>query len=189
MRRTITRRRALLTGAVVGTGALGSIALGSGTAAATVSGDFQIPNGKTVLADSELQDVRLAASVDWGFSANAPMHKVELELHVGQTVETADLIARHTQDDLSKSSLTGSTNLNGSLMSASDFSIDDFRPSSGELRRTVVADLRLYVLRHGEVATEARQTTAFDVIVSKEELKVDTTLDATGEVTFTTESG
>lgn len=189
MRDSMTRRRVLVGAGAAATGTLGGIVLGSQNATATVQGDFQIPDSKAVLADSTLQDVRLSVDVDWSFNANARMHATELELYVGSTVDTAGLIARQTKDDLGTESLTGETTLNGSLMSAADFGIEDFRPTNGELRRTVVAELRFYVLRNEEVAVEARQQATFDVVVSEEELKVDTTLNATGNVTFTTETG
>jgi len=187
MREKLSRRSVVLGTGVAATGTLSSIILASQNASATVEGDFSIPNGETVLADQSLQDVRLAVDVNWGFDANADIHATELELYVGETVDTADLIARQTKDGLGKQSLTGETTLNGSLMSASDYSIDDFTPSSGELRRTVVADLRFYALRNEEVVAEAQQTTAFDVVVKDEELTVDMTVDATGEVSFETD--
>jgi hypothetical protein len=188
MRDSITRRRMLLGTGAAATGVFGSMIAGSQNATATVSGDFSIPDGTTVLADATLTDVRLEVDVAWGYEANAPMHAVELELYVGDTLDTADLIARHTKEDFSQAALTGEAELNGSLMSSSDFDIADFRPSNGQLRRTVVADLRLYVLRNEELVVDAAHTTAFDVVVNNEELQVDATLDATGEVTFNTES-
>lgn len=186
MREKLTRRRVLLGTGTAAAGTLGGITLSSSKASATVNGQFSIPNGTTTLADSQLRDVRMQVSTEWTYSANAPMSGLELELYVGETIDTADLIARHTREDLGKESLTGETELNGSLMSSSDFAIEDFQPSNGELRRTVVAELRLYVLRRGEVAAEARHQTTFDVVVRNEELQVETTLTATGDVSFTT---
>jgi len=171
------------------TGTLGGITLLSQNATATVDGDFSIPNGETVLADTTLQDIRLAVDVSWSFEANADIHATELELYVGETVDTADLIARQTNDDLGTTSLTGETTLNGSLMSSSDFSVEDFIPSNGELRRTVVAELRFYTLRNGEVAAEARQQATFDVVVKDEALTVDMSVNATGAVEFSTNDG
>lgn len=182
----MSRRRVLL-----GTGALaaattGSIALASDNASATVSGDFSIPDSQTVLADQSLQDIRLSADVSWSFEANAPIHGVELELHVGSTADTLDLIARHENTDIGTDALAGEQTLNGSLMSASDFSISDFEPSGGELSTSVVAELRFYAIRDGEVAAEARQTDTFAVTVSDEELQVNVTLGGTGSVEFQT---
>jgi len=187
MRKMATRRRVLLGTGVAATGTIGSIALASKNASATVDGTFEIPNGETILADTTLQDVRLAVTANWSFDANAPIHGTELELYVGETADTADLIARQTKDDLGKESLTGETELNGSLMSASDFSIDDFEPTNGELRRTIVADLRFYTLRNEEVVAEGQHTTTFDVVVKDEELQVDMSVNATGEVSFQTD--
>jgi len=186
MREELTRRRMLVGTGTAATGTLGGIALTSQNATATVDGTFEIPTGKTVLADTQLQDIRLEVIASWSFESNAPIHSTELELYVGKTVDTADLIARETKDDLSKESLSGETTLNGSLMSSSDFAITDFEPSNGELRRTVVADLRLYTLRNEEVVAEGRQTTTFDVVLKDEALQVEMDLSATGEVTFTT---
>ena len=71
-------------------------------------------------------------------------------------------------------------------MSTSDFGVSDFNPDSGRVTQTVVAELRFYVLRDGEVAAEALQRTTFDITVSAEELSVEMTMNATGEVEFTT---
>lgn len=186
MRKDITRRQALFgTGTLAVTGSIG-IATTTNNATATVTGDFSIPDGETVLADTTLQDVRLSCEATWGFQSNADLHGVELELHVGATVDTLDMIARYENTDLGTDQLSGEETLNGSLMSASDFSIDDFEPSNNELRRTVVAELRFYALRNGEVVADARQTDTFEVIVKDEELQVDMTLGGDGEVTFKT---
>ena len=163
------------------------IATSSNNASATVDGDFSIPNGETVLADQTLEDIRLSVDATWGYESNADIHGIELELHVGATTETPDLIARHTRDDLGTDELAGSETLNGSLMSASDFSIGDFEPSNGEVRRTIVADLRFYALRNGEVVADATHTEAFDVVVNDEELQVNVRLAGDGEVIFETE--
>jgi len=189
MRDKQTRRRILIGTGVAATGALGGIAFGSQNVSATVDGDFTIPNGETVLADQTLTDIRLSVDVAWGFEANADIHATELELYVGSMVDTADLIARQTKDDLGTTSLTGETTLNGSLMSSSDFSVEDFTPSNGELRRTVVAELRFYTLRNDGVVAEARQQATFDVVVNNEELTVDMSVTATGDVTFSTSDG
>ena len=184
-----SRRRVILgTGALVSAGTISSIALLSNNAVATadVSGEFSIPDGDAVLADADLTDIRLDVDVEWGFDANASVHEIELELLVGSTTETTDLIARHTSDEINTDSLTGTETLNGSLMSASDFSISDFEPSSGELRTSVVAELRFYATRNDEVVADASQVTTFSVVVSQEELRVDMSLDASGEVTFDT---
>ena len=182
----ISRRQAF-----VGTGALAAamtvgIATTSNEVSATVDGDFSIPDGETVLADQELQDIRLEVDAEYEFTSNAELHKIELELHVGATADTVDLIARHTRDDLGTDGLAGEETLNGSLMSASDFALGDFEPSDGELRRMVVADLRFYALRNEEVVADANHVESFDVVVKDEALQVDTTLGGTGEVTFTT---
>jgi len=186
MRKRISRRQFAFGTGTVATGALAGIAFGTQNATATVSGDFTIPNGETVLADTSLQDIRLSVDTSWSFNSNADIHAVELELHVGSTTDTLDLIARHTQDDMAKQDLTGSQTLNGSLMSASDFSISDFEPTSGELRKPVIAELRMYVLRNDEVVAEAFQTETFDVITKDEALTVDMSLGGTGEIEFTT---
>lgn len=186
MRDRMTRRRALIgTGTLAAATTVGIVAT-SDNATATVSGEFNVQNGETVLADAVLEDVRLSCDVDWQFSANAPMHAVELELHVGASADTLDMIARYEDTDLGTDDLAGEDTLSGSLMSADDFSIRDFRPDGGELRRTVVAELRFYALRNGEVAAEARQTATFDVVVKDEELQVDMTLGGEGTVSFET---
>ena len=187
MRKDISRRQALIgTGALVVTGGIG-IATSSNNASATVNGDFSIPDGEAVLADQTLEDVRLEVDAEYQYQSNAPLHQVELELHVGETADTGDLIAQHTRDDLGTDELAGSETLNGSLMSASDFSIDDFVPSNGEVRRTIVADLRLYALRNGEAVADATHTETFDVVVNDEELQVNVTLGGDGEVIFETQ--
>jgi len=58
MRDSMTRRRA-----IIGTGALAAattvgIATTTNQASATVTGEFTIPDGETVLTDTELQDVQ-----------------------------------------------------------------------------------------------------------------------------------
>jgi len=186
MRDSMTRRRLVLS-----TGAVAAVTTGIATttnqASATVSGEFRVPNGETVLADQELQDVRLAVDpVTWAYESNAPLHAIEIELLVGETADTLDLIARHTRDDMATDELSGEASMNGSLMSASDFAIQDFEPSNGELRRTVMASLRFYALRNEEVVAEAEQTDTFDIVVKDEALQVDMTLGGEGEVTFKT---
>ena len=181
---TWTRRRVLLVGATAASGTIGSIAMLSNRTSATVDGTFTIPNGQTVLADEELTDVRLSAEASFEYESNAPIHQVELELHVGASVDTLDLIARHETTDLATDSLAGTETLEGSLMSSSDFGISDFEPSNGELARSVVAELRFYALRNEEVVAEAFAQESFDVTVKNEELQVDTTLNGSGEVEF-----
>jgi hypothetical protein len=157
-------------------------------ATASVSGEYTIPNREAVLADTTLTDVRLSTDASWSFDANAEMHTVEIEVHVGPSMDGLDLIARQVKEGLAKESLTGESSVKGSLMSAGGFSIEDFRPTNGELSTSVVADLRMYVLRHGEVAVEAIQQTTFDVTVRDEELTVEPTLSGEGSVEVVTES-
>lgn len=180
---TWTRRRLLLAGGTAATGMIG-IAAFSDNASATVSGEFTIPNGETVLADQELTDVRLTADASYSYSANAKIHGVELELHVGASADTLDLIARYTNGDLGTDQLQSTETLAGSLMSANDFSISDFQPSNGQLSRTVIAELRFYALRNGEVVAEAIKQETFDVVVKNEALQVETALGGTGDVSF-----
>ena len=186
MREKLTRRRVVLGGATLATATTVGIATSSNNVEATVNGDFSIPDGEAVLADQTLEDIRLSVDATWGYESNADIHQVELELHVGETTDTTDLIARHTRDDLGTDELAGSETLNGSLMSASDFSIGDFEPSNGEVRRTIVADLRFYALRNGEVVADASHVETFDVVVKDEELEVNVTLGGEGEVVFET---
>ena len=186
MRQQITRRQALLGTGTLATGLIGSTVLFSNNATATVSGDFEIPDGETILADEDIQDVRLSVDSEWSYSSNADLNGIELELHVGSMPDTVDMIARHTRDDLGTDELTGEETLNGSVMSASDFSISDFETSNGELRRTIVAQLRFYAIRNDEVVAEAIQTESFDVVIRNEELTVDMTLGGTGTVSFET---
>ena len=186
MRQQITRRQALLGTGTLAVGIVSSTALFSNNATATVSGNFEIPDGETILADEDIQDVRLSVDSEWSYSSNADLHGIELELHVGSMPDTVDMIARHTRDDLGTDELTGEETLNGSVMSASDFSINDFETSNGELQRTVVAQLRFYAIRNDEVVAEAIQTESFDVVIRNEELTVDMTLGGTGTVSFET---
>lgn len=186
MSRRWTRRRVIL-----GTGALAAatgagIATQTQTASADVSGQYRIPDATQTLAGESLQDVRLAVDATYSFSANAKITGVELELHVGGGMDTLDLIARTTRDDLGTNSLTGEQTLAGSLMSASDFDIQDFRPGSGRVEQTVTSALRLYVKREGEVVADAKHTTTFTVTVADGELQVEATLGGTGEVQFQT---
>lgn len=183
----MTRRRVLFgTGALVATGTIGGIAVTTNNASATVSGEFAIPNGEATLAGEQLEDVRLSVDANYQYSANAKIHGVELELHVGASPATLDMIARYTRDDLGTDELTGTQTLVGSLINASDFDLEDFQPTTGELRRTVVAELRFYALRNGEVVAKATQSDTFEVSVTKEALQVDVSLAGTGDVTFKT---
>jgi len=188
MRDSMTRRQAILgTGAlaVATTSSIAVFSKNSG-ATATVNGTFQIPDGETVLADTQLEDVELEVDATYGYEANAPIHRVDLELHVGATPDTLDLIARHERPDLGTDQLNGEATLRGSLVNASDFTMSDFQPTNGELRTTVVAELRLYVSRRDEVVAEAVETTTFEVRVREEELTVDTNVSGSGEVVFET---
>ena len=181
-----TRRQVLLGTGALAAGTYGIVSFGSQNVSATVSGEYQIQDGETVLADTQLQDVRLTVDAAYSYDANADIHGVELELHVGATTDTLDLIARHTRDDLGTDQLSGEETLNGSLMSASDFEIADFEPENGELRTTVASELRLYVLRNEEVVADAVKATAFDVVVKNEALQVETQLGGSGSVEFDT---
>jgi len=183
-----TRRRVLLGTGTLAAGTIGSIALTAGKTTATVDGSFSIPDADQTLAGETLNDVRLSATAEWSFDSNTTMTGVEIELHVGQGADTLDLIARQVKENVAKASLTGTTELNGSLISASDFDIEDFRPSDGELTRTVVAELRLYVLRDGTVEAEAKSQTTFDVTVRDGEITVSASVGGSGEVAFDTGS-
>lgn len=176
---------------LVGTGTLAAgtvatVALGSNNASATVTGEFSIPDAETVLAGEALNDVRLSCEASWEYDANTTMTGVEVELHVGDATDTLDLIGRQTRENIAQESLTGTSELSGSLMSASAFDIADFRPSSGSVTRTVVAELRLYVLRDGSVEAEAKEQTSVDVTVQDGEITVTAGVGGTGEVSFDT---
>ena len=187
MNKSCNRRRVLIGTGTALAATVGGIALSTDNATATVDGEFTVPDGKTVLADTALKDVVLEAAVDWSFTANAPIHGIEIELHAGATPDTVDMLARHTRDDIGTDELTGEATLTGSVVQASDFSIENFQPSSGELQTNVVAELRFYALRNGDVVAEATQTDAFAVTVVDEELQVDMALSGQGEVSFKTE--
>lgn len=187
-RNALTRRRAILTGAGIAAGTLSSIALTSdnATATASVTGDFTVPDGKKVLTDQTLEDVTLTAAVDWSFQANAKIHGIEIELHVGASPSTLDLIARHENHELGTTSLTGTEELSGSIVGASDYSIENFTPTDGELNTSVIAELRFYAIRDENVVAEARHTASFTVTTRNEELTVEMGVNATGEVGFKT---
>jgi hypothetical protein len=182
--RTWSRRRVLIGTGTALAATTGSIALTSDNASATVNGEFSIPNGEATLTDESLSDVRLSCDAVYSYDANAPIHGVELELHAGATPDTVDMIARHERTDISTDQLDGEATLSGSLINTSDFEIQNFEPDSGELTTGVVAELRFYALRNGDVAAEAIQTEAFEVTVSKKDLEVTMTVGGTGEVTF-----
>jgi hypothetical protein len=167
-------------------GTTGGIAAVTNNASATISGDFTVSNGSATLTGTTLQDVLLEASADWSFDANAKIHGVEIELAVGATPDTLDVIARHERTDISTDSLTGTAELTGSVIQASDYGIDNFTPSSGELTTRVIAELRLFVLRAGEVVLRSSYTDTFEVTVSKESLQVSSTLSGSGSVSFET---
>lgn len=171
---------------VLASGTVGGIALTSDTASATVAGEYTIPDSKATLTDSTLEDILLEVTANWNFESNADVHAVELELYVGATLDTADLISRSRKDGLGRKTLSGETTLTGSILSAADFDVENFTPTNGELTTGVVSELRFYALRHGEVAAEATQTEAFNVTVGKEELKISQGLDAQGEIGFNT---
>jgi len=181
-----TRRRVLIGTGTLAAGTIGAVALTGQEASAAVTGEFAVPDAETVVTDEQIQDVRLTADTEWSFEANAPMTGVEIELHVGAAADTLDLIARTEQRDLSTDALEGTDTLAGSLMSAADFDIEDFRTDSGEVTTTVVAAIKLFVLRDGSVEAEARHQTAFDVTVSSQEVSVTTTFGGEGEVSFQT---
>jgi hypothetical protein len=98
--------------------------------------------------------------------------------------DTADIIARQVKENVHQEELTGTTQLNGSLLSSADFSIEDFRPTSGELARDVVAVLRFYCLRDNQVVAESEHTEEFTVTAVQEQLEVNVSIGATGNVTF-----
>lgn len=182
----MNRRRVLLGTGTLAAGTVGGIVTLSDNATATVEGEFSIPNGEAVLTDTTLQDVLLEVTADWSFDANADCHAIELELHVGATVDTMDMLARHERDDLGTDSLTGTETLSGSIINTSDYSIDNFQPTNGELSTGVVSALKFYVLRNGSVVAEAEQTETFDVTVSEQELTISASVGGTGEVSFET---
>jgi hypothetical protein len=176
----------ILAGATAATGMAGGTVLLSDNASASVSGEFSIPDESTVVAGETVQDVRLSCDAVFSYESNAAIHGVELELHVGATAEALDLIARYEDRDLGTDQLEGEETLSGSIMTASSFSVADFQPSNGDLSRSVVAELRFYVLRNEEVVAEAVKQDTFTVSVSDEELTVEATVGGTGEVSFTT---
>jgi hypothetical protein len=184
MRDRLSRRRILIGTGAFAAATTGSIAIVSDKTTATVTGSFTIPDAETVLADTELQDVRLAVDAQYGFESNAPIHSVELELHAGASPDNLEMLARHTKDDLSKKELTGEQQLQGSLLNTDTYSAENFQPTDGELSTNVIAELRLYVVRDGEVVAEATETDAFTVTVKDEELTVDAQVGGSGEVVF-----
>lgn len=189
MPKQVSRRQYLLAGGAATATALGSIAFTPSKSKATtasVSGTYAIPDDKVILADQSLENIILTADVNWEFQSNADIHQVECELHVGATPSTMDLIARQEKTDLAKQSLTGNPTLRGSILNASDFSVENFQPSDGELTVGVVSGLRFYALRNGEVVADAEQVTSFDITVSEEALEVSTSLSGSGEVSFNT---
>lgn len=184
-----TRRQLLATTAGASTVLLGGLALTTNRSEATtasVSGSYSVPDAKVVLADQTLEKITLEVNASWEFQSNAEIHAVETELHVGATPDTMDLIARQEKDGLGEKSLTGNPVLSGGLTNASDFTIENFQPSSGELAVSVVSALRFYVLRNGEVVAEDEQLTTFTVTVSEEELEVNASVGGQGEVSFKT---
>ena len=183
---TPTRRQMLLGTGAVATGTIGGIVATSdkATATADVTGDFRIPDASVTLPDQSLTDVRLSASAHWEYRANAPVTGVETELYVGMQKETADIIARQVKENVHQEELTGTAQLNGSLLSSADFSIEDFQPTSGELARDVVAVLRFYCLRDNQVVAESEHTEEFTVTAMQEDLQVNVSVGATGNVTF-----
>lgn len=183
---TPTRRQILLGTGAAATGMIGGIVAASdkATATADVTGDFRIPDASVTLPDQQLTDIRLSANAEWSFSANAPITGVETELYVGSQQETADIIARQVKDNVYQEELTGTAQLNGSVLSSADFSIQDFQPTSGELARDVVAVLRFYTLRDNQVVAKSEHTEEFTVTAMQEDLQVDLSVGATGNVTF-----
>jgi len=189
MSETWSRRRVLIGTGTALAATTGSIALTSDNASATVTGEFSIPDGETTLTDEKLQDVRIQCEADWQYEANAPIHGVELELHAGATPDTVDMLARYEDTDLGTDSLTGTETLSGSLINTSDYQIENFQPSGGELSTTVVAELRFYALRRGDVVAEATATETFTVTVSEQELEITATVGGSGSVTFEAGNG
>lgn len=181
-----TRRRVLLGTSTLAAGMVGSIVVTSDNASAQVDGEFSVPNAETTVTDGTLQDIRLTADAAFSYDANVPIHGVELELHVGASPDTLDMIARHTREDLGTDQLDGSETLTGSIISASDFTMDNFMPTSGSMTTGVIAELRFYAIRDGEAVAEARQSESFEVTVTKEDLDVSVTTGGEGEVVFET---
>lgn len=183
---TWNRRRVLVGLGTLAAGTTGGIAVVSDNASATVDGEFTIPNSEAVLTDTVLEDVRLRADADWSYDANAKMHGVEMELHVGPSASSLDMIARHERQDIGTDSLAGEAVLSGSLVQSTPFSIDNFQPSSGTVTIGVVAELRLFVIRNGDAVATATQSESFDVTVSEKELEVSAGVSADGSVAFET---
>lgn len=176
---------------MAGTGTLvaatvGGIATTTNNASATVTGEFTVPDGETTLTGEELTDIRLQADAEWNYSSNVEIHGVELELHAGATPDTMDMLARYEDTDLGASQLSGEDTLSGSLVNTSDFSLEHFQPTSGTVSTNVVAELRFYALRRGEVVASATKSEGFAVTVTKEELEVSVSVGGTGSVTFET---
>lgn len=176
------RRQVLIgTGALAAAG-IGGIAVTSQNSSATVSGSYTVPDTQGVLADTTVRDIRLRADVSWSIESNAPLHAVEVELHVGANQDTLALIARSEQTDLSVKQLSGDDTLSGSILSAPVYSVDDFTPTNGELSTSVISELRLYAIRDGQQVAKAVQSDGFVVTLKDEELQVESTVSGTGEV-------
>lgn len=185
MSETWTRRRVLLGTGSLAAATVTSIVAVSDNASATVTGEFTVPNADRTLVDTTLSDVRLAVNADYSVKANAPIDAVELELHVGATAGSLHILDR-VEREVGEVSHSGEAALSGSIIATPPYDIENFQPSSGSLTTGVIAALRLYALRDGEVVAEAEQTEAFEVTVTQEELQITTGVGGEGRVGFET---
>jgi len=189
MRENVSRRQVLLgTGTLAATG-ISSIALASQETTATTqleASTFEIEDVKAVLADTQLEDIRLSADFGLTVESNARIHGLEADLRVGATTDTASIIAKYENHELGTTGTTVEDSMSGSILNADDYSVDAFTPTSGEISRSVVAVLDARAYRDDEEVATSRAVGSFTVTVSEESLEVSLGVDASGEVAVET---
>ena len=146
-----------------------------------------VPDAERVLAGQDMSDVRIVVDSQYAWDANVAISGWELRLRVGSAASTADIVARaEPEQDIGTDSLTGEETLSGSLLSASDFTADQFSPARGRRSIDVTVIVEFDVFRDGEVIKQAQAQTTAEITVRREEIEVTSTVAGEGTIEFET---
>ncbi len=183
----LTRRRLLVGGAAVTGTTVGALYLSSDSVSATteIDGEFSVPDHEEPIVDEQVSDVRLAADVSGGWTANVDVTKYVIRLRVGSSEDDLSLIARVEEDGLGMDNADIDETLEGSLLSG-PWTADDFQPESGTVSHPIVGQLELDIFRDDDMIAMGTATESFTIQVTDKAITIEPELSGEGEVTIRT---